>query len=115
VSPDRTSTRAPGWLIDESSYAGRENLDAAHIVRYDTKEDANAPSEVALLQSMGVTRKSLVLEFGAGTGQFSVEVAPAYGRVIAVDVSEPMLNRLRAKIADLGLSNAKLVERRRTQ
>jgi hypothetical protein len=62
-----------GWFLDESSCAGRENLDTAHVERYDTKEDASAASEVALLQSLGLERDSLVVEFGAGTGQFTVE------------------------------------------
>jgi ubiquinone/menaquinone biosynthesis C-methylase UbiE len=99
----------PGWFLDESSYAGRENLDAAHVERYDAKEDASAASEVALLQSLGLARDSLVVEFGAGTGQFTVEVASACAWVIAVDVSEPMLTRLRSKVADLGVSNVEAV------
>ncbi len=109
VSSDRPSSPAPSWFIDELSCAGRENLDAAHVARYDAKEDASAASEVALLEDMGLTRESLVLEFGAGTGQFSVEVSPMCAAVIAVDVSELMLNQLRAKIADLGLSNVEIV------
>lgn len=110
VSSDRPSNPTPGWFIDELSYAGRENLDADHVARYDTKEDASATSEVALLRSVGLTGESLVLEFGPGTGQFTVEVAPACGRVIAVDVSEPMLDQLQANVADLGLSNVEIVQ-----
>lgn len=109
VSLDRPPGRAPAWFIDELSHAGAENLDAGHVARYDAKEDASAASEVTLLEGMGLTRESVVLEFGAGTGQFSVEVARACARVIAVDVSELMLSRLRAKVADLGLSNVEIV------
>lgn len=101
---------APGWFLDESRYAGRENLDRAHVERYDAREDASAASEVALLQDVGLARDSLIVEFGAGTGQFTVEVAPACARVIAVDVSEPMLTRLRSKIADLGVGNVEVVQ-----
>ena len=54
-------------------------------------------------------RESLVVEIGAGTGQFSVEVAPECDRVIAVDVSPLMLSRLQAKVTALGLSNIELV------
>jgi len=103
------STPTPGWLLDELSFAGRENLDAAHASRYDTKEDASAASEVALLKDMGLAGDSLVVEFGAGTGQFTVEVARACARVTAVDISEPMLNQLEAKVARLGLDNVEIV------
>jgi len=109
VNLQHPSTSTPGWLIDELSYAGRENLDAAHVARYDAKEDASAASEVALLMGLGVGRDSLVLEFGAGTGQFTVEIAPACARVIAVDISAPMLNQLQTKIARLGLKNVEIV------
>lgn len=99
----------PGWLIDESRYAGRENLDAAHVARYDAKEDASAAGEVALLEGVGIARDSVVLEFGPGTGQFTVEIAQACARVIAVDISAPMLSRLQARIAGLDLRNVEVV------
>jgi ubiquinone/menaquinone biosynthesis C-methylase UbiE len=104
-----TSTRPPAWFIDELRYAGRENLDAGHVERYDAKEDAGAADEVALLERLGLSRESLVLELGSGTGQFTIEVAPACARVIAVDVSAPMLRRLRAKVMAMRLTNVELV------
>jgi ubiquinone/menaquinone biosynthesis C-methylase UbiE len=109
VSLDRPSRPSPGWFIDELSYAGRENLDADHVARYDAKEDADAIEEVALLRRMGLTGESLIVEFGAGTGQFSVEMAAACARLIAVDVSELMLDQLQAKVDGLGLSNVDIV------
>ncbi len=109
MSSDRPSNPIPRWFIDELSYAGRENLDAGHVARYDAKEDASATTEVAVLERMGLTRESLVVEFGVGTGQFSVEVAPVCARVIAVDVSGLMLDQLQRKVADLGLRNIEIV------
>ena len=79
------------------AYLLMTHRDAAHVARYDLKEDASAAGEVALLEAMGIARDSLVLEFGAGTGQFTVAVAPMCARVIALDISAPMLKRLRAK------------------
>jgi cyclopropane fatty-acyl-phospholipid synthase-like methyltransferase len=92
-----TPTSGSGWLLDELRCAGRENLDSAHVLRYDAKENASASSEAAVLKDLGLTRESVVLEFGAGTGQFTVAVAPDGAQVIAVDVSEPMLDLLRGK------------------
>jgi len=87
----------PGWLLDERASAGRENLDAGHVSRYDAKEDADAPGEVRLLQGLGLDRGSTVLDLGAGTGQFTLAVAPVCARVVAVDVSPAMLEALRRK------------------
>jgi ubiquinone/menaquinone biosynthesis C-methylase UbiE len=103
-------TDRPTWFIDELAHAGRENLDAGHVERYDAKEDADAAREVALLRELGLDRESLVVEFGPGTGQFSVEVAPACARLIAVDVSPQMLRRLQAKVAARGLGNVDVVQ-----
>lgn len=110
MSLDRPSNPSPSWLIEESSYAGRENLDSAHVARYDSKEDAGAGEEVALLKRLGLTEQSVVLEFGPGTGQFTVEVAPMCRRVIAVDVSAPMLAALQNKVQALGLGNVELLQ-----
>jgi ubiquinone/menaquinone biosynthesis C-methylase UbiE len=98
------------WRLDELDSAGRENLDPGHVARYDTKEDAAAAAEVALLQEAGLTHESLLVELGPGTGQFTVAAAPACARVIAVDVSAPMLERLRGKVAELGLNNVEVVQ-----
>jgi ubiquinone/menaquinone biosynthesis C-methylase UbiE len=100
---------APGWSIDELGHAGRENLDAAHVARYDGKEDADAQREVALLRPHGLGPGALVVELGPGTGQFTLAAAAVCERVVAVDVSPQMLARLEAKLADAGLRNVELV------
>ena len=100
----------PGWLLDEVANAGRENLDADHVARYDAKEDAGAAGEVFLLEQLGLGRQSTVVDLGAGTGQFAVGVASACGRVIAVDVSSVMLEQLQAKVGAAHLSNVEVVQ-----
>ena len=92
--------RRPGWLLDEISSIGRENLDATHVSRYDDKEDAEAESEIHLLLSSGVRRDSTVIGLGAGTGQFALAAAEMFARVVAVDPSPVMLELLRRKAHD---------------
>ena len=104
------SSQTPGWLLDESASAGRENLDATHVARYDDKEDASASVEVQLLRTLGLDGRSVVVDLGAGTGQLTLAVAPHCARVVAVDVSPVMLERLRTKVADQQLSNVEVVE-----
>jgi len=99
----------PGWLLDEVGSAGRENLDADHVSRYDAKEDAASAEEVLFLTRLGLTPESVVVDIGAGTGQFAIAVAPACARVVAVDVSPVMLNGLRAKLAQARLDNVEIV------
>lgn len=106
---DHTAQRR-GWLLDERASAGRENLDADHVSRYDAKEAWDAGSEVRLLQALGLDAGSTVLDVGAGTGQFTLAVAPACLHVIAADVSAPMLERLRSKVAVAGFDNIETIE-----
>ena len=97
-------------MLDELAHAGRENLDDDHVLRYDTKEDAGAADEVILCQALGLTPESTVVDVGAGTGQFALAVASACARVVAVDVSPVMLDRLRAKVTRAGLTNVEVVQ-----
>lgn len=97
-------------MLDERAYAGRENVDSDHARRYDSKMDASAGTEADLLEALGFSRSSTLIEFGSGTGQLAVEMARRGARVIAVDVSEAMLDVLRAKIVDLRLDNVEVVE-----
>lgn len=87
-------TDRPGWLLDELRCIGRENLDAQHVSRYDEKEDADAAAEIALLRSLGLGRDSVVVDLGAGTGQFALAAAEICVRVIAVDPSPVMRTQL---------------------
>ena len=89
-----------GWRIDEVAHAGREHLEPGHPERYDRKEDADAAAELAYLRRHGIGADSTVVDLGAGTGQFALAAAAEVRRVIAVDVSPLMLDRLRAKAGE---------------
>jgi SAM-dependent methyltransferase len=97
----------PPWLPDEQAIAGAEHLDPALVDAYDRKQ-GSAPDDAAsvdleVLRSHGVAADSLVIDLGAGTGRFVTAVAPHVARVIAVDVSDPMLEQLRARCAEAAI------------
>lgn len=100
----------PGWLLDEVASAGRENLDAGHVSRYDAKEDADTLAELTLLKRLGLNEESEIVDIGAGTGQFASAAAAVCARVIAVEVSPVMMERLKAKITESNLSNVEVVQ-----
>jgi ubiquinone/menaquinone biosynthesis C-methylase UbiE len=98
------------WWPEETIHAGREHFDEQHTRRYDAKEDAHAAAEVALLQQLGaLSAGSSVVDLGAGTGQFTLAAAPACERVVAVDVSALMLERLAEKLDGAAVSNVEVV------
>lgn len=104
------AVRGASWFPSELGLAGRENLDPVHVARYDGKMDAEAGAEVSLLTHHGLGAGSIVIEFGPGTGQFTLAAAARCAQVFAVDVSPPMLARLAQKLAAAGVSNVELVE-----
>ena len=59
---------------------------------YDDIANSGGAAEVALLVGLGLDKYSSVVDLGAGTGQFTVAVAPVYSRFVAVDVSPGMLS-----------------------
>lgn len=97
------------WVFDELGHAGRENLDLEHVALYDDKEDANASTEVERLCELGLDDRSTVIDLGAGTGQFTLAVAPLCRSVVAVDVSPPMVDRLKTKLSAAGYTNVEVV------
>jgi SAM-dependent methyltransferase len=99
---------SPGWLLEKVAHAGRENLDVAHVERYDRKMDARALDEIELLRSAGLGASSVVVDLGSGTGQFALAVAPICRPVVAVEPSPVMLGRLRRKIYEAVIDNVEV-------
>ena len=52
----------------------------------------------------------MVVDLGAGTGQLVLAIAPICQRVVAVDISPVMMERLRAKVAASQASNIEVVQ-----
>ncbi len=71
--------------------------------------DGDPLGEVRLLRSLGLDTRSTVLDLGAGTGQFTLAVAPSCARVIAADISPVMQERLRAKVEASGHGNIECI------
>ncbi len=101
---------APGWMLDEPAYAGRENVDPEHVSRYDAKEDACAAGELALCRRLGIDDRSVIVDLGTGTGQFALAAANVCARVVAVDVSPAMLCELRRKVDPAAAESIEVVQ-----
>jgi SAM-dependent methyltransferase len=76
------------------------------------RERRNQESLALLLAHLGLTGGESVLEIGCGTGALTVPLATAvgeHGRVVAVDISEPMLGAARKRVDESGLPNITLL------
>jgi SAM-dependent methyltransferase len=75
------------------------------------RERRNQESLALLLARLGIAGGESVLEIGCGTGALTLPLAEAvgeHGRVVAVDISEPMLGAARQKVVERGLRNVTL-------
>src|SRR4051794_25391105 len=74
------STRGGSWDTDEFFATGRAEI--ARVMSFVTDAGVSTPTRVAV-------------DFGCGVGRLSQPLADRFERVIAVDVSEPMLAQAR--------------------
>jgi len=75
------------------------------------RERRNQESLALLLARLGLAGGESVLEICCGTGALTLLLAAAVGeqgRVVAVDISEPMLGAARQKVGERGLRNVTL-------
>ena len=75
------------------------------------RERRNQESLALLLGRLGLTGGESVLEIGCGTGALTLPLAAAVGengRVVAIDISEPMIGLARQRVAERGLHNVTL-------
>src|SRR5262249_3873500 len=73
---------------------------------------ARAVTDLLLMRSEGGAGES-VLQIGCGTGAATIlfaEAADERGRVVGVDISEPMLASARQRISESGLRNIELLQ-----
>jgi SAM-dependent methyltransferase len=76
------------------------------------RERRNQESLALLLDCLRLAGGERVLEIGCGTGALTLPLAQAVGergRVVAVDISEPMLGVARQRVAESGLGNITLL------
>ena len=92
-----TNSDAVSWTLDELAHAGPEHLDAGYVAAYDEKSRTDWGEDVAALRALGIGPTSTVVDLGAGTGGFADAIAPYVARVIAVDVSKPMVETMRGR------------------
>lgn len=101
--------RTPAWYPDELAHAGPEHLDPEYVAGYDAKAATDPDEDLLPLRKIGLNDTSTLVDLGAGTGVMALAAAPYCRRVVAVDVSVPMLARLERAAAGLGLTNIEVV------
>lgn len=95
----------PVWQFDEMKHTGVDFSNPEEVEQYDRKQGSDAAQERQLLQSLGVSKGHVTIEFGCGTGVLSIEATKLCKRVYSVDVSAAMLQFLQHKANQLEIEN----------
>jgi ubiquinone/menaquinone biosynthesis C-methylase UbiE len=89
----------------------RFNPSRAHLLEDPERKKWLPPQEV--VAALHLREGESVVDIGAGTGYFALPMAEAVGgngRVFAVDVAAEMLDRLRSRLAETGVSNVQCAQ-----
>lgn len=103
------SMQVPRCLYDELAHAGAEHLDVAYVAAYERKAGYDPTQDVARLRKLRLDQSSTLVDLGAGTGALALAAAPFCRRVVAVDISAPMLADLDMRVKQRGIINLECV------
>ncbi|WP_292463672.1 class I SAM-dependent methyltransferase [Methanolobus sp.] len=103
----------PEWYYDEFIQTGTDYSDKDEIQRYDRKMQKirNINDEIQTMRTLiGLQPEDRLLEIGCGTGEFSIELSRHCKQVVALDVSEGMLEFAREKAKLRSRSNIEFIK-----
>ncbi|MCK9614692.1 MAG: class I SAM-dependent methyltransferase [Candidatus Omnitrophica bacterium] len=100
------------WIFNEKEHCGIDYSDIEIIKKYDVahqkfrnyKEEANH-----IVKLLNLMPNDTIIDIGCGTGAFAINAASRCKKVIAVDVSEGMLNLLREKAKEKKINNIETI------
>ncbi len=99
----------PDWQWNEMQQVGTDYADMAEVERYDARMTAFRDVEAenrSILKALGLAPGSAVLEIGCGTGRFARAAAAEGHSVVALDVSEAMLDYVQEKLGNIEVQHA---------
>ena len=96
------------WQYNEFTQVGKDYSKLEEVAEYDARHSDFRDMEeesIAILDSLGIGDDDTLIDFGSGTGVFSILAAQRCKTVHAVDVSKAMLNYARIKAEKAGVAN----------
>ena len=98
----------PKWQYDEMKQCGVDFANPVEVERYNESHGRleNYKQQAGqIIEQLGVKSEHVVMDMGCGTGGFTFYMAQKCGQVVAVDVSQAMLDFCKVKCEKAGLSN----------
>lgn len=73
----------------------------SHFSRLETEERRRTLPADEILAKLNLTKDMSMIDFGCGIGYFSIPAAKLAGKVIAIDMSETMIEELKKRTKDM--------------
>lgn len=99
----------PAWWFNEFQHLGVDFDNVEQVETYTRKQGTRAEAEQALIARLGISSVDRVIEFGCGTGVFSLEAALQCQHVYAVDISKSMLDYVYRVAQSREITNVSLI------
>jgi putative AdoMet-dependent methyltransferase len=100
--------KIPEWQYDEFKHCGVDFSDPAEVERYDKRHrqmrDFKQETQ-DILNLLTISDKDAVIDFGCGTGAWTLNAAAHCRKIYAVDVSKAMLDFCKNKCLNDGIKN----------
>jgi ubiquinone/menaquinone biosynthesis C-methylase UbiE len=100
--------KIPEWQYDEFKHCGVDFSNPAEVELYEEKHSQmrNFKQETQdMIDLIGISNKDSVIDFGCGTGAFTLNAANKCRKIYAVDVSKAMLDFCKKKCQKANISN----------
>jgi ubiquinone/menaquinone biosynthesis C-methylase UbiE len=100
----------PQWQYNEFKHLATDFHDPQQVKTYDARQHTNIENEKRLVKELGMGTSHTVIEYGSGTGGFTLAAAKTCKQVYSVDISEAMLDYARSHTAAVGLTNIEFIQ-----
>jgi len=99
----------PNWTYDEFKHIGVDFANPQQVQSYDAHQHTSIEREKQLVQRLNIRVGDTVVEYGSGTGAFTLAAAMGGARVTAVDISRAMLDYAQSKAEQMGITGVTFV------
>lgn len=100
----------PPWQYDEFKHLATDFHDPQQVSSYDARQQTNLQKEINFVQELRMTPQHTVIEYGPGTGAFSIAAARQCQHVYAVDISQAMLEYAQKQAVAAGITNISFLQ-----
>lgn len=104
------TTNTVKWMFNEFKHVGVDFDAPEQVQTYESRQKTNLVDDRELVKRLGISAGHSVIEFGCGTGSFALAAAEVGAKIVAVDISQPMLAFAQAKVSELGISGVEFVQ-----